>query len=74
MNTSNPLTDQLKQMDADRKKLLERLQAIKDKTRYEYKELQQTIKAHDIEVGRLLGFNSAPPAVLDAGEKQAENP
>lgn len=52
----NTLTDQLKQMDAYRKKLLERLQAIKDKTSFEYKELQQTIKAHDIKVGKLLGL------------------
>ena len=46
---------QLKQMEADRQKMMERLNSITDKASFEYQELLQSIKAHDLEVGKMLG-------------------
>ena len=52
---------QLKQMEADRQKMMERLNAITDKEKqwFEYSELIQSIKAHDLEVGKMLGITTA---------------
>ena len=50
----NTITDQLKQMEADRKKLVER---VKTTTGFEHEQAIQDLKAHDIAVGKLLGFS-----------------
>ena len=48
---NNPIFDQLKQMEAERKLLLKR--ETKD---FEHEQAVVILKAHDIEVGKLLGF------------------
>ena len=50
----NTLTDQLKQMENDRKKLVKRIESAT--TDFEREQAIQDLKAHDIEVGKLLGL------------------
>jgi hypothetical protein len=47
------ITDQLKQMEAERKLLVAR---VKEATGFENEQAMAILKAHDIEVGKLLGF------------------
>ena len=49
----NTITDQLKQMEADRKKLVARVNST---TGFDHDQAIQDLKAHDIEVGKLLGL------------------
>ena len=49
----NTTIDQLRMMEADRKKLLERVNNTKG---FEHADAVAALKAHDIAVGKLLGF------------------
>ena len=54
MKIYNPVIDQLKQMEAERKKLLER---VSKTTGFENKDARAALKAHDIAVGKLLNVD-----------------
>jgi predicted oxidoreductase len=50
-------TDWLKQMNEDRKKLVNKLNRIEDQTSFEYEELCTSIRAHDHQVTKLMGID-----------------
>lgn len=50
----NELMEQLKYMEEERKKLVARMNST---TGFEHDDAVAALKAHDVEVGRLLGYN-----------------
>jgi hypothetical protein len=51
----NAITDQLEQMEKDRAELLKRVEETKG-DKFAHADAVNALKAHDIEVGRLLGL------------------